>query len=463
MASYRKETDSIGKIEVSEEVYWGAQTQRSLNNFKIADQKMPREIIKALAILKRCAALVNSKIGILDSKIAEEIVKAADRIITGQLSDNFPLVVWQTGSGTQTNMNMNEVLASIANEKLTGKRGGKTPVHPNDHVNMGQSSNDSFPTAMHIAAVITTYEKLLPALTKLHQSLAAKAKAWSKIVKIGRTHLQDATPVTLGQEFSGYAAQVEYSLRRIEQSLAGVHYLAQGGTAVGTGINCHESFAEEFAEEVAEYTSYKFKTAKNKFEALACNDALVEFSGSLNTLAVSMMKIANDIRLLASGPRSGIGELNLPANEPGSSIMPGKVNPTQCEAMTMVAAQVMGNHVAVTIGGSNGHLELNVFKPLIIQNVLHSINLLADAITSFVDHCIEGMEPNRDRIKALMDQSLMLVTALNPHIGYDKAAIIAKKAYREGLSLKEAAIQLNFISEQDFDKFVVPEHMVGKI
>ncbi|MBN8523400.1 MAG: class II fumarate hydratase [Rickettsiales bacterium] len=463
MARYRKETDSIGEVEVSEEVYWGAQTQRSLNNFKIAAQKMPEEIIKALAILKRCAALVNSNIGKLDSKIAEEIVKAADRIVAGQLNDNFPLVVWQTGSGTQTNMNMNEVLASIANERLTGKKGGKSPVHPNDHVNMGQSSNDSFPTAMHIATVITTYEKLVPALNRLHQSLNAKAKAWSKIVKIGRTHLQDATPITLGQEFSGYAAQIEYSLTRIEQSLAGVHYLAQGGTAVGTGINCHESFAEEFAEEVAKYTSYKFKTARNKFEALACNDALVEFSGSLNTLAVSMMKIANDIRLLASGPRSGIGELNLPANEPGSSIMPGKVNPTQCEAMTMVAAQVMGNHVAVTIGGSNGHLELNVFKPLIIQNVLHSINLLADAITSFVDHCIEGIEPNHDRIKFLMDQSLMLVTALNPHIGYDKAAIIAKKAYREGLSLKEAAIQLNFISEQDFDKFVVPEHMVGKI
>jgi fumarate hydratase class II len=463
MAGYRKETDSIGEVEVSEEVYWGAQTQRSLNNFKIAAQKMPGEIIKALAILKRSAALVNSKLGKLDHKIAEEIVKAADRIVTGQLNDNFPLVVWQTGSGTQTNMNMNEVLASIANERLTGKRGGKSPVHPNDHVNMGQSSNDSFPTAMHIATVITTYEKLVPALNKLHQSLNAKAKAWSKIVKIGRTHLQDATPITLGQEFSGYAAQIEYSLTRIEQSLAGVHYLAQGGTAVGTGINCPESFAEEFAEEVAKYTSYKFKTARNKFEALACNDALVEFSGSLNTLAVSMMKIANDIRLLASGPRSGIGELNLPANEPGSSIMPGKVNPTQCEAMTMVAAQVMGNHVAVTIGGSNGHLELNVFKPLIIQNVLHSINLLADAITSFVDNCIEGIEPNHDRIEFLMDQSLMLVTALNPHIGYDKAAIIAKKAYREGLSLKEAAIQLNFISEQDFDKFVVPEHMVGKI
>lgn len=463
MAGYRKESDSIGEIEVSEEVYWGAQTQRSLNNFKIADQKMPKEIIKALAILKRCAALVNSRIGKLDTKIAEEIAKAADRVITGQFSDNFPLVVWQTGSGTQTNMNMNEVLASIANEKLTGKKGGKSPVHPNDHVNMGQSSNDSFPTAMHIATVITTYEKLLPALNRLHKSLDVKAKAWRKIVKIGRTHLQDATPITLGQEFSGYAAQIEYSLSRIQHSLGEVHYLAQGGTAVGTGINCHESFAEKFAEEVAKYTSYKFKTAKNKFEALACNDALVEFSGSLNTLAVSMMKIANDIRLLASGPRSGIGELNLPVNEPGSSIMPGKVNPTQCEAMTMVAAQVMGNHVAVTIGGSNGHLELNVFKPLIIQNVLHSINLLADAITSFVDHCIDGMEPNRDRIKTLMDQSLMLVTALNPHIGYDKAAMIAKKAYKECLSLKEAAIQLNFISEQDFDKFVVPEHMVGKL
>jgi len=463
MAGYRKESDSIGEIEVSEEVYWGAQTQRSLNNFKIADQKMPKEIIKALAILKRCAALVNSRIDKLDTKIAEEIAKAADRVITGQFSDNFPLVVWQTGSGTQTNMNMNEVLASIANEKLTGKKGGKSPVHPNDHVNMGQSSNDSFPTAMHIATVITTYEKLLPALNRLHKSLDVKAKAWRKIVKIGRTHLQDATPITLGQEFSGYAAQIEYSLSRIQHSLGEVHYLAQGGTAVGTGINCHESFAEKFAEEVAKYTSYKFKTAKNKFEALACNDALVEFSGSLNTLAVSMMKIANDIRLLASGPRSGIGELNLPANEPGSSIMPGKVNPTQCEAMTMVAAQVMGNHVAVTIGGSNGHLELNVFKPLIIQNVLHSINLLADAITSFVDHCIDGMEPNRDRIKTLMDQSLMLVTALNPHIGYDKAAMIAKKAYKECLSLKEAAIQLNFISEQDFDKFVVPEHMVGKL
>lgn len=358
---------------------------------------------------------------------------------------------------------MNKVIASIANENLTGKKGGKSPVHPNDHVNMGQSSNDSFPTAMHIATVITTYEKLIPALNKLQASLAAKAKDWHKIVKIGRTHLQDATPITLGQEFSGYAMQIQYSLERIEQSLIRVHYLAQGGTAVGTGINCPEGFAEKFADEVAKHTSYKFKTSPNKFESLACNDALVEFSGALNTLAVSMMKIANDIRLLGSGPRSGLGELNLPANEPGSSIMPGKVNPTQCEAMTIVAAQVMGNHVAVTIGGSNGHLELNVFKPLIIQNVLHSINLLSDAIVSFVDHCIDGMEPNLERIKTLMDQSLMLVTALNPHIGYDKAAALAKKAYKEGLSLRAAALELKLISEQDFDKFVVPEHMVGKL
>ena len=459
---YRKESDSIGEIEVDENFYWGSQTQRSINNFKIADQKMPKEVIKALAILKRSAAIVNSKIGVLELKISNEIVSAADRVINGEFSNNFPLVVWQTGSGTQTNMNMNEVLASIANEKLTGKKGGKSPVHPNDHVNMGQSSNDSFPTAMHIATVITTYEKLIPALNKLHTSLNNKVKNWQKIVKIGRTHLQDATPITLGQEFSGYAAQIQYSLERIEQSLNRVHYLAQGGTAVGTGINCPEGFAEKFADEVARYTSYKFKTSPNKFESLACNDALVEFSGSLNTLAVSMMKIANDIRLLGSGPRSGIGELNLPANEPGSSIMPGKINPTQCEAMSMVSAQVMGNHVAVTIGGSNGHLELNVFKPLIIQNIIHSINLLSDAIVSFVDHCIDGMEPNLERIKNLMDQSLMLVTALNPYIGYDKAAVIAKKAYKDGTSLKTAALELKIISEQDFDKFVVPENMVGK-
>lgn len=463
MTKYRKESDSIGEIDVNDAVYWGAQTERSLINFKIADQKMPWDIIKALAILKRCAAIVNSKFGDLDQKIAAEIVNAADRIIKGEFSDNFPLVVWQTGSGTQTNMNMNEVLASIANEKLTGKKGGKNPVHPNDHVNMGQSSNDSFPTAMHIATVVTVHEKLFPALKKLHGSLTKKAKAWRRIVKIGRTHLQDATPITLGQEFSGYAAQIEYSLERIEESLERVYYLAQGGTAVGTGINCPEGFAENFAREASKFTTYRFRTAPNKFEALASHDALVHFSGALNSLAVSMMKIANDIRLLGCGPRSGIGELILPANEPGSSIMPGKVNPTQCEAMTMVAAQVMGNHVAVSIGGSNGHLELNVFKPLIIQNVLHSINLLSDAMVSLVDHCIDGAEPNLDRIKILMDQSLMLVTALNPHIGYDNAAKIAKKAYKDGTTLKAAALELGIISEKDFDKFVVPADMVGEI
>ena len=462
MTQYRTEKDSIGEIKIEDKYYWGAQTQRSINNFKISEQKMPTEVINALAILKRSAARVNSELGGLDKKIADEIINAADKVIAGEFADNFPLVVWQTGSGTQSNMNMNEVLASIANEKLTKKKGGKSPVHPNDHVNMGQSSNDVFPTAMHIATVLQTHKKLLPALKKLHSSLAAKAKEWNKIVKIGRTHLQDATPITLGQEFSGYAYQIQYNIERIKKSLEEVYLLAQGGTAVGTGINCKPGFAEKFAAEVTKFTKQPFKTAPNKFEALACNDALVEFSGSLNTLAVSMMKIANDIRLLGSGPRCGIGEIILPANEPGSSIMPGKVNPTQCEAMTMVAAQVMGNHVAVTIGGANGHLELNVFKPLIIQNTTHSVNLLSDAIVSLVDNCIDGIKPNIERIKMLRDQSLMLVTALNPHIGYDNAGKIAKKAFENGTSLKEAAIALGLISAEDFDKFVVPEDMVGK-
>ncbi len=393
MTEYRTEKDSIGEVKIEDKYYWGAQTQRSIDNFKISEQKMPTEVIHALAILKRSAAKVNSELGGLDKKIANEITGAADRVIAGEFADNFPLVVWQTGSGTQSNMNMNEVLASIANEKLTNTKGGKSPVHPNDHVNMGQSSNDVFPTAMHIATVLQTHKKLLPALKKLHSSLAAKAKEWNKIVKIGRTHLQDATPITLGQEFSGYAYQIQYNIERIKKSLEQVYLLAQGGTAVGTGINCKPGFAEKFAAEVTKFTKQPFKTAPNKFEALACNDALVEFSGSLNTLAVSMMKIANDIRLLGSGPRCGIGEIILPANEPGSSIMPGKINPTQCEAMTMVAAQVMGNHVAVTIGGANGHLELNVFKPLIIQNITHSVNLLSDAIVSLVDNCIDGIKP----------------------------------------------------------------------
>ncbi|MDP4709068.1 MAG: class II fumarate hydratase [Rickettsiaceae bacterium] len=462
MAQYRIETDSIGEIKVEDKYYWGAQTQRSINNFKIAEQKMPKEVILALAILKRSAAKVHAALGALDAPIADVIIKSADRVLAGEFTDNFPLVVWQTGSGTQSNMNMNEVLASISNEVLTGKKGGKIPVHPNDHVNMGQSSNDVFPTAMHIATVMQVHEKLIPALKKLHKSLENKSNAWKKIVKIGRTHLQDATPITLGQEFSGYAYQIQYALERVETSLDKLYFLAQGGTAVGTGINCKPGFAVKFAEEVANFTKQPFKTAPNKFEALACNDALVEFSGTLNTLAVSMMKIANDIRLLGSGPRCGFGELNLPANEPGSSIMPGKVNPTQCEAMTMVAAQVMGNHVAVTVGGSNGHFELNVFKPLIIQNITHSINLLSDAMVSLVDNCIDGIEPNLKRINMLRDESLMLVTALNPHIGYDNAAKIAKKAFADGTSLKEAALALKVISAEDFDKFVVPEDMVGE-
>jgi len=462
MAQYRVETDSIGEIKVEDKYHWGAQTQRSINNFKIAEQKMPKEVIRALAILKRSAAKVHAALGALDAPIAHVIIESADRVLAGEFVDNFPLVVWQTGSGTQSNMNMNEVLASISNEKLTGKKGGKNPVHPNDHVNMGQSSNDVFPTAMHIATVMQVHEKLIPALKKMHKSLESKSKAWMNIVKIGRTHLQDATPITLGQEFSGYAYQIQYALERVETSLEKIYFLAQGGTAVGTGINCKSGFAIKFAEEVANFTKQPFKTAPNKFEALACNDALVEFSGTLNTLAVSMMKIANDIRLLGSGPRCGFEELNLPANEPGSSIMPGKVNPTQCEAMTMVAAQVMGNHVAVTVGGSNGHLELNVFKPLIIQNITHSINLLSDAMVSLVNNCIDGIEPNLERINMLRDESLMLVTALNPHIGYDNAAKIAKKAFADGTSLKKAALALKIISAEDFDKFVVPEDMVGK-
>lgn len=463
MSEYRIETDSIGEIKVEDKNYWGAQTQRSINNFKIAGQKMPIEMIRALAILKRSAAKVHSNIGALDKDIANTIINSADRVLSGEFDDNFPLVVWQTGSGTQSNMNMNEVLASISNEKLTGKKGGKSPIHPNDHVNMGQSSNDVFPTAMHIATIINANEKLIPALQKIHKSLAKKAKEWKSIVKIGRTHLQDATPLTLGQEFSGYAKQIEFNIERVKKSLENVHLLAQGGTAVGTGINCTPGFAEKFAQEVSNFTGYNFKTAPNKFESLACNDALVEFSGTLNTIAVSMMKIANDIRLLGSGPRCGIGELSLPANEPGSSIMPGKVNPTQCESMTMVCAQVMGNHIAVTVGGSNGHFELNVFRPLIIQNVIHSINLLSDAMVSLVDHCIDGIQPNINRISSLRDESLMLVTALNPHIGYDNAAKIAKQAFVDGTSLKEAALKLGIISASDFDKFVVPENMVGEL
>ncbi len=459
MTEYRTEKDSIGEIKIENKYYWGAQTQRSINNFKIANQKMPTEVIHALAILKRSAAKVNTDLGSLDKKIADEIINAADRILNHEFADNFPLVVWQTGSGTQSNMNMNEVIASIANEKLTGKKGGKSPVHPNDHVNMGQSSNDVFPTAMHIATALQAHKKLLPALDKLQRTLATKAAKWNDIVKIGRTHLQDATPITLGQEFSGYAYQTAYNLERVEKSLEKIYFLAQGGTAVGTGINCKAGFAEKFAKEVSKFTGYNFKTAPNKFEALACNDSLVEFSGSLNTIATSMMKIANDIRLLGSGPRCGLGEINLPANEPGSSIMPGKVNPTQCEAMTMVAAQVMGNHVAVTIGGANGHLELNVFRPLIIQNVIHSINLLSDAIVSFVDHCISGIEPNIEACEAAVEQSLAMCTSLNPIIGYEKAAKLAKQAFATGKTIREICLEEKILPEDQLNEALDPWRM----
>lgn len=461
MTQYRTESDSFGEIEIDDRYHYGAQTQRSLNNFKIGEQKMPHLLIKALAILKRSAAKTNLELGKLPEELAAAIESATDRILKGEFADNFPLAVWQTGSGTQTNMNMNEVIASIANEQLTGKKGGKSPVHPNDHVNMSQSSNDSFPTAMHIAVVSAIKEQLVPVLERLSKVLENKVHAWRKIIKVGRTHLQDATPITLGQEFSGYLAQIKYSLDRIESSITRLYLLAQGGTAVGTGINCPKGFAEKFATKVAEYTGYPFKTAPNKFEALASHDALVEFSGTLNVLAVSLMKIANDIRLLGSGPRCGFGELHLPENEPGSSIMPGKVNPTQCEAMTMVCAQVMGNHVAVTIGGANGHLELNVFKPLIIHNVLQSLHLLATATDNFIDHCLEGLEPNTTRIEQLLNQSLMLVTALNPHIGYDNAAKIAKKAHKENITLKQAAMELKLLTAEEFDKIVRPENMLS--
>lgn len=421
---------------------------------------MPKSLIRAFALLKKAAATVNTKFG-LESTTAKAIAQAADEVVAGKLDDHFPLVVWQTGSGTQTNMNVNEVLSNRAIEILGGVVGSKKPVHPNDHVNMSQSSNDSFPTAMHVATAIEVNTRLIPALKTLHQALASKAAEWKDIVKIGRTHLQDATPVTLGQEFSGYAAQVEFGISRVERAMTNVYHLAQGGTAVGTGLNTYEGFAEAVAKELATLTKLPFSTAPNKFEALATHDALVELHGALNTLAVSLMKIANDIRLLGSGPRCGLGELNLPENEPGSSIMPGKVNPTQCEALTMVCAQVMGNQVAVSVGGSNGHFELNVFKPVIVRNVLQSVRLLADASNSFTKNCVVGIEPNRKRLNAIMNESLMLVTALNPHIGYDKAAQTAKKAHKEGTTLKEAAKSLGYISLEDFDKIVVPQQMLG--
>lgn len=430
-------------------------------NFKIGGETMPKPLIRALGVLKRAAAQVNMQIAGLDKKMGEAIITAATEVMEGKLDDHFPLVVWQTGSGTQTNMNANEVISNRAIELLGGTMGSKKPVHPNDHVNMGQSSNDSFPTAMHIAAVEQVHHALIPALEHLHRALSAKAKEFEKIVKIGRTHLQDATPLTLGQEFSGYATQIDYGIARVKACLPRLYQLAQGGTAVGTGLNAKVGFDVKFAAEVANITKLPFVTAPNKFEALAAHDAMVEVSGALNTLAVSLMKIANDIRLLGSGPRCGFGEISLPENEPGSSIMPGKVNPTQSEAMTMVAAQVMGNHVSVSIGGSNGHFELNVFKPVIIFNVLQSIRLLADACNSFTDNCVVGIEANTGRITQLLNESLMLVTALNPHIGYDNAAKAAKKAHKEGTTLKEAAMALGLLSSEQFDQWVIPADMIA--
>ncbi len=456
----RAETDSFGPIDVPADRYWGAQTQRSLQNFDIGEEKMPAPLVRALGIQKLSAAKTNMDLGILVFELGDAIVKAAQEVIDGPLAGEFPLSVWQTGSGTQTNMNANEVIAGRANEILTGVRGGKKPVHPNDHVNMSQSSNDSFPTVMHIAAVETVNRDLLPALKQLHQGLARKAKDFADIVKIGRTHLQDATPITLGQEFSGYARQIEMGIARVNATLPHLLQLAQGGTAVGTGINCKKGFAEGFAAHVAKITGMPFVTAENKFEALASHDTMVELSGALNVLAVSLMKIASDVRLLGSGPRCGIGEILLPENEPGSSIMPGKVNPTQCEAMTMVCTQVMGNHATVTIAGSNGHFELNVFKPVIIFNVLQSLRLLADSCNSFTKRCLDGIEPNRDRINKLLHESLMLVTALNPHIGYDNAAKIAKKAHAEHTTLKEAGIALGLMTAAQFDQWIKPEDMI---
>ncbi|NBC33142.1 MAG: class II fumarate hydratase [Alphaproteobacteria bacterium] len=457
----RMETDSIGEMPVPADRYWGAQTQRSLQNFKIGGERMPPPLVRALGIQKKAAAQTNVALGAMDPKIGNAIVAAAEEVIDGTLADHFPLVVWQTGSGTQTNMNANEVISNRAIEMLGGEMGSKKPVHPNDHCNMGQSSNDTFPAVMHIAAVEQVNHELIPSLEHLHAALDEKAKAFADIVKIGRTHLQDATPLTLGQEFSGYARQVELGIARVKDTLPRLYPLAQGGTAVGTGLNCKAGFAEGFAEKVSEITGFPFTSADNKFEGLAAHDAMVEISGVLNTLACSLMKIAHDVRVLGSGPRCGIGELILPANEPGSSIMPGKVNPTQSEAMTMVCAQVMGNHVAVTVGGSNGHFELNVFKPVIIYNVLQSIRLIADAARSFTDNCVVGIEANKTRIDQLLHESLMLVTALNPHIGYDNAAKVAKKAYAEGTTLKESAVALNLLTAEQFDDWVKPEDMVG--
>jgi fumarate hydratase, class II len=456
----RVETDTMGPIEVAADRYWGAQTQRSLQQFRIGADRFPREMIRAFGILKKACALVNGDLGLMAEDKVRAIVQAADEVIAGKLDEHFPLVVWQTGSGTQTNMNANEVIANRAIELLGGRLGSKKPVHPNDDVNRCQSSNDTFPTAMHIAAVEQVRLRLVPAVRRLRDTLDQKARAFADVVKIGRTHLQDAVPLTLGQECSGWVSQLDHGLRHLEAAMPHLQELAIGGTAVGTGLNAHPEFGERVARKIAELTGQPFVSAENKFEALAAHDALVAAHGALKTLAASLMKIANDVRWLASGPRCGIGEIRIPENEPGSSIMPGKVNPTQSEALTMVCAQVLGNDVAVNIGGASGNFELNVFKPLIIRNVLHSVRLLADASESFEEHCARGIEPDLARIRELLDRSLMLVTALAPIIGYDRAAEIAKKAHREGRTLKEVAVALGYLKAEEFDRHVRPEEMV---
>ncbi|MCC7405464.1 MAG: class II fumarate hydratase [Bdellovibrionales bacterium] len=457
---FRVEKDSLGEVKVPAHRLWGAQTQRSIENFKIGGDRFPREMIRALGVLKKSAARANLDLGLLAKDKAQAIVKAADEVIAGQLDEHFPLVVWQTGSGTQTNMNSNEVIANRAIQIQGGALGSKG-IHPNDDVNKAQSSNDTFPTAMHIAVAEQVKGRLLPMMKKLRDATEAKRSEFANIVKIGRTHLMDATPLTLGQEFSGYVTQLSFGLERLEDSLKGVYLLALGGTAVGTGLNTHPEFADKAAGYIAQETGLPFKSAPNKFEALATHDALVQLSGSLKTVACSLMKIANDIRLLGSGPRCGVGELVLPANEPGSSIMPGKVNPTQCEAMTMVCAQVIGNDMAVAVGGATGHFELNVFKPLIVFNILNSVRLLADACESFTDHCMVGIEANQAQIKRHLENSLMLVTALNPHIGYDNAAKIAKAAYENDSTLRAEAIRLGLLDGNKFDQVVRPEDMIG--
>jgi fumarate hydratase class II len=457
--STRTETDSFGAIEVPADRYWGAQTERSLQNFRIGHDRMPIAIIRALGIVKLAAAQTNRELGLLDQRRSRAITRAAREVIDGRLDEHFPLVVWQTGSGTQTNMNLNEVIANRANQLLGGKLGAKAPVHPNDHVNMSQSSNDSFPTAMHIAAAMRITDDLVPALEMLHRALREKEKAFAHIVKIGRTHTQDATPLTLGQEFSGYAAQVESGIARLRVAVRDLYPLAQGGTAVGTGLNSKPKFAKAFARQVAKITKLPFTSAANKFEALASNDAYVFVHGAINAMATGLFKVANDIRLLGSGPRSGLGELILPENEPGSSIMPGKVNPTQCEAVTMVCCQVFGNQAAITAAGSQGHFELNVYKPVLAYCMIHSIELMADVARSFTEHCVEGIRADEKRIRELMERSLMLVTALAPRIGYDNAAKVAKSAHVRGTTLKEEAVRLGFVSADEFDRLVKPEKM----